>query len=151
MTDAPYTGFEPLSHETAKNMEPSAVQALVAIAERFMLEEAPLMGVRAGVLPNIHRRVTRETCEEEMGQYAHRILIDRKLKISFIIAPLDLAPEDASIFLSHAAPQGEHLVLAAKSYAPGTREALAQRWSKHLVLLTFAGTEKNHDYALWEG
>lgn len=149
----PYLGFEPLTYEAAQQLKGDieAGHTLVRIAEQFMKEEAPLMAVAAGIIPNVHRTVDRETAEEGMGRLAHRILVSRKLKTSFVIIPATLNPSDAEDFVKLVVPQYEHLVVAAQSYEPGFRSALQRNWPGTLSLLLLAGTERQHEYHVYEG
>lgn len=152
MTDSPYTGYAPLPYEAgaAVQHDRSAVEILVRQAQRFMRDEAPLMALAAGLIPNVHRAFDAETVEEGMGELAHRLLVSRKLSTTFVVCPADLTADVASDFLEVVGPAGAYLVVAARSFSSGFREAVASMSSMRVTLLTFAGTERFHAYALYE-
>lgn len=154
MANRPYAGFEPVSMEAALSLQGDqvAAQAFVNVVERFMEQEAPLMAVAADLVKNAHRRLgLRETVEEGMGDYPHRIYITKKPRIAFVIMPRELGAGDGEGFMASVMPSGNHLVVAAPSYAPGFRGELAERWGRPLTLLTFAGTEDKHKYEVYGG
>jgi hypothetical protein len=116
-----------------------------------MTEEAPRMAVAAGLLSNPHRKVDCETVEEGFGELAHRILVSRRLRASFVVFPSTLSGVRARDFLSAVGPAGDHLVVAAGAYKDSARHALAAHWAGSLMLLTFAGTEQEHRYEVYTG
>lgn len=153
MNDAPYRGFDTISYEASKSItnDRTAVETLVRIARRFMLEEAPRMAFAAGLLPNPHRAVDAKTVEEGLGELAHRILISGLLQASFVIFPGTLSGSRAKDFLAAVGPDGKHLVIAADGYENDVRHALGVHWAGELTLLTFAGTERDHQYEVYTG
>lgn len=154
MASEPYTGFVPVSVEAVRSLQgdEAAMGAFVNVASRFMEGEAPLMAVRAGLLANVHRRLgKRETIEEGVGNYAHRIYVTARPRWAFVVMPQELGPGDGSPFMELVGPEGDHLVVAATAYRPGFRAELAEHWGRPLTLLTFAGTEEKHDYEVYEG
>lgn len=150
---APYRGFPPLDFDAFESIKDDevAVEALVFLARGFMLDEAPRMAVAAGLLPNVHRSVDAETAEEGCGELAHRILVSRKLQASFVVFPAVLSGTRAKDFVEVVVPDGKHLVIAASGYEDEARRALTARWPGTLTLLTFAGTETDHQDDLYEG
>lgn len=150
--DERYAGFTPLAYEALRGLQgdEAAMEVLVRQGQSFMREEAPLMAVAAGLIPNVHRRFDDETTEEGAGRLAHRLLVSRRLATTFVVCPADLVTEDAKEFLSVVGPQYARLVIAARSFGPGFRLALAKESRMEVTLLTFAGTVSNHEYRVEE-